>query len=116
MSKNVVVIGCRLPSGIHLELNGVKVELAGQRQTQERSPIILLSEDDYGTTIVDADFWEAWKKEFKGFAPLETGAIFEAKNESEAKAVHRELKKEKTGHEPMPQVDGKKIKSADADE
>lgn len=116
MSKSVVVIGCRLPSGIVLELNGVKKVLAGQRQTQERSPIILLNEDDYGTTIVDAEYWEAWKKEYAGFAPLENGAIFEAKSEQDAKAIHKELKKEKTGHEPMPQVDGKKIKSADADE
>lgn len=115
MSKTLVTIGCRLPCGVVLELNGVKKVLAGQRQTQERSPIIILSEDDYGLTLVDADFWEAWKIAHAGFAPLENGAIFEAKDEKEAKAVHRELKKEKTGHEPMPQI-ASGIKSADADE
>lgn len=102
--SGTVIIGCRLPSGILLELaNGQSVEIAGQRQAQERSPIILLSEDDYGITEVDADFWAQWKKEFAGFQPLESGAIFEAKNDKDAKAIAKELRKEKTGHEPLSQ-------------
>lgn len=114
MSKPTILIGCRLPSGILLELsNGAQVELAGQRQAQERSPIILLTENDYGLTEVDSDFWTQWKKEFAGFQPLTSGAIFEAKDEKDAKAIHKELKGEKTGHEPLPQTDGSKIKPAD---
>lgn len=107
-----ITIGCRLPSGIVLELPGKPhVHLNGQRQAQERSRIILLSEDDYGLTEVDADFWAEWKRVYGGsgdnmFAPLKNGAIFEAKNASEAKAVQKELKNEKTGHEPMPQAQG----------
>lgn len=112
-SKNVVIIGCRLPSGLLLELsNGQTQELAGQRQAQERSPIITLSNEDYGLTEVDADFWAQWKKEFAGFQPLESGAIFEAKDRKDAEAIHKELKKEKTGHEPLPQTD-KNITKAD---
>lgn len=104
-NKDVVIIGCRLPSGIELEIStGEKFVLEGQRQTQARSPIILLTEDDCGFTIVNKDFWDQWKKEYAGFQPLESGAIFEAKDERDAKAIHKELKKEKTGHEPMPQV------------
>lgn len=116
MSKTIV-IGCRLPCGITLDLvnaagKEVKVLLNGQNSAQEGSPIILLSERDYGVTDVDAEFWEAWKKQYADFQPLKVGAIFEAKDERDAKAVHRELKAEKTGHEPMPQ-EGGNIKKAD---
>lgn len=107
-----VTIGCRLPNGIILQLDsGHEVKLNGQNSAQEGSPIILLSERDCGYTDVDASFWEAWKAQVtRGpdgstvpFAPLASQAIFEAKNERDAKAVHAEVKKEKTGHEPMPQ-------------
>jgi PHD/YefM family antitoxin component YafN of YafNO toxin-antitoxin module len=109
---DVIVIGCRHPVGIVLEHDGVQVTLAGQNQNKQG--IVLLSQDDYGETIVDASYWAAWKKANAGFAPLETGMIFEAKNQSEAKSKAKELKKEKTGHEPMPQVDGTgKIESAE---
>lgn len=104
MSKTVT-IGCRLPNGLILEIAGKgQVELAGQRQAQARSPIILLSEDDYGVTEIDADFWEAWKKQVgPDFAPLKSQAIFEAADEKSVKSRVRELAKEKTGHEAMPQ-------------
>lgn len=100
-----VTIGCRLPNGIILQLDsGHEVKLNGQNSAQDGSPIILLSERDCGYTDVDASFWDAWKTQVGAdFAPLKSMAIFEAKNERDAKAVHAEVKKEKTGHEPMPQ-------------
>lgn len=114
---STITIGCRLPSGLVLDLGDPSkptVELAGQRQTQERSKIIILSDDDYGTTEVDADYWEAFKNRVGSeFAPLKSGAIFEAKNEKAAKAIAKELKDEPTGHEPLPQEDGA-ITKADA--
>lgn len=101
--SNTVTIGCRLPSGLILEVGGVRVELAGQRQAQEGREIILLGEADYGVTEVDAAYWESFKKEVgEDFAPIKSKAIFEAKSEKEAKAIHKEVKKEKTGHEPLP--------------
>lgn len=113
---NTVTIGCRLPSGLVLEVNDKRVPIAGQRQAQEGRPIILLSQDDVGFTEVDADFWEAFKKRVgPEFAPIKSGAVFEAKNPGEAKAKARELKKEKTGVEPLPQ-EAPGIKSADKDE
>jgi|WetSurMetagenome_2_1015567.scaffolds.fasta_scaffold1848434_1 hypothetical protein len=102
-----VIIGCRLPNGLTLELPGKPpVVLNGQNSAQAGRPIILLSEDDCGYTEVDADFWQAWKAAYKGFAPLESNAIFEAKNKTDAKSIAKELKKEKTGHEPLPQKTG----------
>lgn len=113
---STITIGCRLPSGLVLDIGddkNTKVELAGQRQAQARSKIVLLSEDDYGTTEVDESFWEAFcKRVGPDFAPLKSGAIFVAKNEKEAKAKHKDLKGQKTGHEPLPQETGD-IKKAD---
>jgi hypothetical protein len=116
-AESVVVIGCRHPCGIVLDLvnasgQDVKVKLNGQNSAQEGSPIILLSEKDYGITYVDSEFWAKWKELYKDFAPLKTGMIFEAKDERDAKAVHKEVKGEKTGHEPMPQ-EGNGVKKAD---
>lgn len=103
-----ITIGCRLPSGLIIDLmkdgKKVEVELAGQRQTQARSSIIILSNDDYGTTEVDASFWEEWKASVGAdYAPLASGAIFEAKNTNEAGAKAKDLKDKKTGHEPAKQ-------------
>jgi hypothetical protein len=108
-----ITIGCRLPNGLILELPGkAPVTLKGQNSAQEGRPIILLTADDCGYTDVDADFWQAWKAAYKGFAPLENNAIFEAKNRNEAVSIAKELKDEKTGLEPMPQTSGE-IKKAD---
>lgn len=113
---STVTIGCRLPSGLILDLGDPTkptVELAGQRQAQARSTMILLSEEDYGTTVVDQSYWEAFVNRVgPDFAPIKSGAIFVAKNEKEAKAIHKDLKGKKTGHEPLPQED-KDIKKAD---
>lgn len=103
---STVTIGCRLPSGLVMQVGEKFVELEGQRQTQKRSQIIILTPDDYGVTEVAADFWEAWKKLVgPKFGPLASGAIFEAKNTKEADAKAKDLKGKKTGHEPLPQVD-----------
>lgn len=104
-----ITIGCRLPSGLEIQVGEKKIELAGQNQRYKELgiEIILLKDDDYGTTEVEASFWEAWKQIVgKDFAPLKSGAIFEAKNANEAKAQAKDLKEKKTGHEPMPQTDG----------
>lgn len=108
-AESVVVIGCRHPCGIVLDLTNnsgqiVKVKLNGQNSAQEGREIIILSERDYGMTDVDVEFWNKWKELYKDFPPLKTGMIFEAKDERDAKAIHKELMKEETGHEPMPQT------------
>ena len=105
----VVTVGCRLPSGLEIQVGDKKIELAGQNQRYKELgiEIILLKDEDYGTTEVDASFWEAWKQIVgQDFVPLKSGAIFESKNATEAKAQAKDLKEKKTGHEPMPQTDG----------
>jgi hypothetical protein len=107
---STISIGCRLPNGLIIDLGDAtkpSIELAGQRQAQENSPIVLLNESHYGVTEVDESYWEAWKKHVgPEFAPLKSQAIFEAKNEKEAKAKAKDLKEVKTGHEPLKQEVG----------
>lgn len=104
---STITIGCRLPTGMVLEVAGKAVTLAGQRQTHARSKIIILTPDDYGTTEVDESFWAAWKSQVgEDFAPLKSGAIFEAKNDKEAAAKVKDLKQKKTGLEGSDQASG----------
>lgn len=102
-----ITIGCRLPSGLTLDLGDASkppVVIYGQRQAQERSKIITLSDEDCGYTEVDADFWEEFKRRVgPEFAPIKSGAVFEAKNTKEAEAKQKDLKSKKTGHEPVGQ-------------
>ena len=101
-----IIIGCRLPNGLtlHHPITKEAVTLAGLHS----SKIIGAT---HVTTEVDADFWEAWKEKFKDYAPLKSGAIFEARNETDATSKAKELRKEKTGFEPMA-TDGKDARAS----
>lgn len=96
-----IIIGCRLPNGLtlHHPVTGEAVTLDGLH----KSKIIGAT---HVSTEVDAEFWDAWKTKFKDYAPLKAGAIFEARSETDALAKAKELRKERTGFEPM-QTDGK---------
>jgi hypothetical protein len=49
---------------------------------------------------VDADFWNEWKKQNAGFAPLENGLIFAAGKESVIADKAKEMRSLKSGFEP----------------
>lgn len=99
MAKTII-IGCKLPHGLILEhpTNPAhKVTLNGANKAS-------IIGAGYATTEVDEEFWAAWKTAAGAdFAPLQSGAIFEAKNQNDMFAVAREKANEKTGFEPLPQ-------------
>lgn len=103
-----VLVGCRLPHGLIIEhptTPAAKIELKGRN----KSPIIGAP---YATTEVDGEFWGAWKIFNAESRALKSGAIFEAVDSASLDAVAKEVAKEKTGFEQMPQeVQG--IKPAD---
>lgn len=92
-----IVIGCIWPNGIVLDHGGKTVELRGSRipLNEDGTPIShRLIIGGYGTTEIDKDFWEAWKKANcpkdkvdAWFAPMRSGAIFEAPTQADASAV-----------------------------
>ena len=95
MAQKIIVCS-KLPHGLILEHGKHKVELKGLNSSQ-------IIGATHVQTEMDAELWQAWRDAHKGFAPLKSGAIFEAKSTDEAKGKARDLKDEKTGFEPMPQ-------------
>jgi len=103
-----VIIGCRLPNGIVLEhpANPLKkVELSGMNK-------VTIIGAGFAQNDVDADFWEAWISANGKFPAVKNGSIFVAKSSDDAMAKARDMKKEKTGFEPMAQDAGGVTKAA----
>ena len=103
----ITIVGCKLPHGIVLEapLDPSKsVELKGLNN-------VTIVGADYATTEVDADFMEQWVAANQDFPALKSGAIFIAKNASDATAIGEEFKERETGFEPM-RTDGKDKRAA----
>lgn len=111
MAKNdkICIVACKLPHGITIEHPmdpNDKVTLTGLNDVK-------IVGATYGVTRVDSEFMEQWIAFNADFAPVKSGAIFIAKDDSDlvAKAVERE--KLKTGFEPM-RTDGKDERAAGA--
>lgn len=123
----IVYVGCKLPSGITLELvqpgkdwnpapTGQRVTLKGANSV--RDPGLLGGsqfEHPYSLTAVDASFWESWLKANRDMKFVKDGQIFavpekgtaEAAKQS-AKAMAKERMSVKTGLEALnPGVDEK---------
>lgn len=97
MAKEIIIIGCKLPHGLtitHPLDKNVKVTINGLNSSK-------IVGSTYVTTEVDADFWATWKAAYLDYAPLKSGALFEARTQTEAAAKAKELAKEKTGFEPI---------------
>lgn len=101
MAKTVV-IGCKLPHGLIIELptdTTKKVTLNGRNKA-----VIVGAE--YATTEVDSDFWDTWLALNAEFPAVKSGTIFVAKNATDAAAIATETAERETGFEPLRQ-DGK---------
>ena len=101
MAKTIV-IGCRLPHGIILEspMDPKKtISLAGKNKA-----VIIGAQ--HATTEIDESFWQEWEAVNREFPALKSGAIFVAKNGSDAKAIAKEFADRPTGFEAM-RTDGK---------
>lgn len=93
----------------HPEDRKIKVKLNGVASSQ-------IVGSTFSVTTLDADFWIAWKAAYRESPLLLSHAIFEVKNEAEAAAKSKELRKELTGFEQARQniLGVEKLKSADA--
>ena len=109
MAKSVTVtVGCKLPHGIILSLPldpNKTVKLNGANTAR-------IIGAGFGTTDVDADFWDQWSTIHGEFPAVKSGAIFVAKNANDAQAVANELVAQKTGFEAMKKTAGG-VKPAD---
>lgn len=89
----VTFVGCKLPNGLVLTLNGTRHELAGANKT----PVI----GGYGITAVPSDFWAEWKAKFKDFPPLKHNLLFEQTTQAKAEGQAKEQAEVKSGQEPL---------------
>lgn len=101
-----VLIGCKLPHGLQLQLADKPdiVVLNGQNQNGY-SKDMYVPPVPYGETEVDADFWNAWKKENAGLDFVKNGLVFEAPVGKPAELAAKAKDTDKTGLEPLNQAD-----------
>ncbi|HDJ1441608.1 TPA: hypothetical protein PPN70_004057 [Serratia rubidaea] len=92
-----VTVGCKLPNGLVLDVQGKQVKINGFRSKEVR--II----GGYGLTSIDKDLWDAWLKVHKNQPYVKNGAIFAQENGNSARAQANEQEKVKSGLEPLPQ-------------
>jgi hypothetical protein len=97
-----VLIGSRLPFDLILrhpdkEVNATYT-IKARHKTDSKT-------DDFATTEVDSDFWDIWSLANSDYEPLKKHAIFLAKGLDEARGKAKELRKEKTGFEPIKPAD-----------
>jgi hypothetical protein len=88
-----VLVGCKLPHGLHAELAGKVVELAGANSARVIG--------GFGITEVDKDFAEAWLAAEKGTPIVDNGLVFVVNNERDAKAAAADGEDSKTGLEGL---------------
>jgi hypothetical protein len=89
-----VTVGCKLPHGLHLDLNGKRVTLAGANS----SSIV----GGHGITEnVDKEFFDRWMALHKVSAAVKNGLIFSHEKTGNVKAEAEEKKKNKTGFEGL---------------
>lgn len=94
--KNCVVVGCRLPWGLVIQLNGKQYELNGRNKASQAGLVL-----PYGSTLVDKDFANKWFAANKAWPPVESGAIFMAKDLAELDVAHQDVAGQATGFEGL---------------
>ena len=97
----VVVIGCKIPNGIIMELrkpdgSSVRAVARGSHTAREPGGIGI-------TKDIDAQFAEEWFKRNKGLKMVTRGFIFAAATIEEAEAMGK-LDTAKTGFEPLKRL------------
>lgn len=98
MAKNTksktVTVGCKLPNGLILELNGQTVEINGSTSSRVIG--------GHGITYdVDADFFNAWLEAYADRAMVRNGFIFAHDKAADTKAEAVDKEDNATGLEAV---------------
>lgn len=112
-SSKTVVVGCKLPNGLHMDVGKdnerVRVTLNGANHSR----II----GGYGLTEVDSDFWDAWFKDHQKFPPVMNGEIFVQSTHKRAESHAQDHAELESGFEPInPQKPGAGVETYKADD
>lgn len=98
---DTVIVACKLPHGVILEVGKQKVELKGSIQLGRSQTPFLMAPQMVGLTKVPRDFWEAWLKDHQEFAPYKKGLIFAADKKKKALDEAKEKEVLQHGLEPI---------------
>lgn len=96
MANKTVWVGCKLPSGLILDVDGPggqvdlekRVVLNGTNSAMVGG-IVDPNSGGYGLTEVDGEFFENWLQSHRDYAPVKAGLIFQVANEGDAKKEAR---------------------------
>ena len=121
-----VIVGCKLPSGLTLEIvepgkddagkigtmprpAGKRIHLNGANSLRREASALgvpMLAEYPFGITRVDEDFWKQWLARHQDFDFVKNGMIFAVQDEKAAKSEARDRFHDvKTGLEPKKPAD-----------
>lgn len=107
-----VIVGCKLPHGLVMELGKVGDEkykrhvLFGANGNSKGAIVA----GGFGITTVPADFWEQWTKKNRHLELLKNGAVFAQEGLEDTKAAAVATAGIRTGLEPLnPQAPPKEV-------
>lgn len=113
----VVIVGCKLPNGLLLNVDGHTIRINGKARYNMPSPTRKNLNADVefadGLTAVDKSFWEKWLAEHKDYGPVMSKLIYASPTRDAAIGKAEDTQEVKTGLEP---VDPNAIKNVEPTE
>lgn len=94
-----ILIACKLPYGLHLDLGKQRITLKGAGTSEKVGSFFSISSEAYGLTKVPRDFWESWLKLNNNLASVKNGYIFASESKKDLNAEAAEKSNLKTGLE-----------------
>jgi len=123
MAKEQVLIGCKLPHGLIMEIPDVgdllRPKPVGQRvilkgaNSLRTNPNAAQGSFPYAVTSVDKDFADRWFARYQSEPFVKNGLVFIAKSEADARSMSKERLPERTGMEALDLGVDAKGKSTD---
>jgi hypothetical protein len=108
MALETVTVGCKLPNGLHLDIDGPEGKKRFTLKGANSSTVV----GGFGITEnIPKDFFEEWARLYAKSIVVANGIVFAYKDSKGAEAIAKERKSLKTGFEPLdPEKPGKHLK------
>ena len=106
MAKEIVMVGCKLPNGLIIQVGDKRACLRGsaipvQPRRKFVAPEMVLLDS---LNPIDKELWDEFvAKMGPDYAPIKSGAIYAANNKAELMVKAKDREKVKTGMEPLPE-------------
>lgn len=106
-SNDTVVVGCKLPNGLLLSVDGVTIRINGSARYHMPRPDkkhLAPGVNEYagdGFTVVARGFWEKWHEQYKDYGPVVKGLVYSASSIAKARDKAEAHADEKTGFEAV---------------